>query len=139
VYLPERPDRPLALVCKTLAGHDRPLVLLTSLCAEDAVTAARVLRYYRRRWRCEEAARFLKGEVGLERFAVRSYEAMPRLMLLAMLAMALLTWLQLHFASLAKRLREQGPGRHAIKFLYYRLAAWFREQIGPELPSAGPP
>ena len=98
-----------------------------------------MLRYYRRRWRCEEAARVLKSELGLERFAVRTYEALPRLMLRAMWAMALLTWLQLHFASLARRVREQRPGRHAIKFLYYRLVTWFREQMMPGPSSAPPP
>jgi hypothetical protein len=139
VYLPERPNHPLALVCVTLPGHDRPLMVLTNLCAEDDASAARVLRYYRRRWKCEEAIRFLKSELGLERFAVRRYAAFGRLMLLATLAMALLTWLQLHFASLARSLREQRPGRHAIKFLYYRLAKWFQEQIPPGLPSAAPP
>jgi hypothetical protein len=31
VFLPERPDQPLYLVCKTTPGYDRPLILLTNL------------------------------------------------------------------------------------------------------------
>jgi len=134
VYLPERPDRPLYLVAKLVPGHDKPLMLLTTLTAEDPATAARVLRMYRKRWKCEEAARFLKSDLGLERFAVRTYESFPRLMLLACLAMALLTWLQLHYATLRRRLCEQRPGRHAIKFIYYRLLNWLGRMLLP-IPS----
>jgi hypothetical protein len=129
VFLPERPDRPLHLVVKSLKGRDRPLVLLTTLAAQSPDTAKAVLCYYRRRWRCEESARFLKTGLGLERFALRTYEALPRLLFLAALAMGFLTWLQLHFASLPKRLCDRAPGRRKIKFAYYRLLDWFQEQI----------
>jgi hypothetical protein len=139
VYLPERPNDPLYLVCKQLPGHDRPLMTLTSLTVEDADGAAKVLSYYRRRWKCEESARFLKTELGLERFALRVYEAFEPLMLLAMLTMSLLTWLQLHYATLARWLAAAEPGRHAIKFLYYRLLKWFQDQIQPAPPTPIPP
>jgi len=129
VHLPERPNRPLYLVCKTLPGHDKPLMLLTSLTAEDLNTAKNVLSYYRRRWKCEEAARFLKSELGIERFALRRYESFPPLFLLACLAMSFLTWLALHFDSLARTLCAKAPGRRKIKFLYYRLLHWLQKHF----------
>jgi hypothetical protein len=131
VYLPERPNNPLYLVCKQVQGHDRPLMLLTALTVQNLDGAKRVLDYYRRRWKCEEAARFLKSELGLERFALRVYEAFGPLLLVAMLAMSFLTWLQLHFASLPRWLASASPGRHQIKFVYYRVLHWLQQQILP--------
>jgi len=129
VHLPERPDRRLYLVCKTLPGHNKPLMLLTSLTVEDLNTAKNALNYYRWRWKCEEAARFFKNALGIERFALRLYQSFPRLFLLACLAMSFLTWMALHFASLKKRLCQAVPGRHQIKFPYYRLLHWLQNQI----------
>jgi hypothetical protein len=139
VYLPERPDHPLHLVAKGVAGNDRPLMLLTALTVENLDTAKRVLSYYRRRWHCEEAARFLKKELGLERFALRTYEALPRLLFLAALAMGFLTWLQLRLASLPRWLCDKAPGRRKIKFAYYRLLQWFQQQILPDNTLPAPP
>ncbi len=76
-----------------MAGEDQPLILLTTLVVETLEQARVVLRYDRQRWACEEAAQFLKGRVGLERFRVRRYEAIQRLALLAMWAMGFLTWI----------------------------------------------
>jgi hypothetical protein len=129
VFLPERPDRPLHLVVKSRKGQDRPIILLTPLTVENLDTAKSALAYYRKRWTCEESARFLKTDLGLERFALRTYEAFPRLLFLAALAMAFLTWLQLHLASLPKWLCAKSPGRRQIKFAYYRLLQWFQDQI----------
>jgi hypothetical protein len=129
VYLPERPHAPLYLVCKTLKGRERPLMLLTALTVESARTAAGALSYYRRRWKCEESARFLKKELGMERIALRVYEAFAPLLLLAIVAMGFLTWLQLHFASLTHWLAKASPGKRKIKFLYYRLLEWLGKQF----------
>jgi hypothetical protein len=139
VYLPERPEQALYLVAKTLPGRDKPLILLTSLTAQDLNTAKNVLSYYRRRWKCEEAARFLKTDLGIERFALRLYESFPRLFLLACLAMSFLTWLALRFDSLSQRLCAKAPGRHPIKFLYYRLLDWLRNQFQHGPLEAEPP
>jgi hypothetical protein len=49
VYLPERPERPLYLVAKTIKGSDRALILLTALTVENLEAAKRALAYYRRR------------------------------------------------------------------------------------------
>jgi hypothetical protein len=139
VYLPERPNDPLYLVCKQVEGHDRPLMMLTSLTVQNLDGARQVLDYYRRRWKCEESARFLKTELGLERFALRTYEAFGALLLLAMLTMSFLTWLQLHFSALARWLAAASPGRHQIKFLYYRALEWLQQQILPAPPRGTPP
>lgn len=139
VYLPERPDRPLHLVAKTIKGSDRALILLTTLTVETLEAAKRVLSYYRRRWRCEESARFLKKELGLERFAIRTYEALPRLLFLAALAMGFLTWLQLRMPSLQTWLCGKSPGRRKVKFAYYRVLQWLQEQIIPPNVLPAPP
>lgn len=139
VYLPRRARDPLYLVCKQVQGHDRPLMLLTNLTVQGLQDAKRTLDYYQRRWKCEEAARFLKSELGLERFALRVYEAFGPLLLLAMLAMSFLTWLQLHFAGLTRWLASASPGQHEIKFLYYRCLQWLAQQILPALPKRIPP
>jgi len=139
VHLPERPDIPLYLVAKTRAGQDKPLMLLSTRTVENLLTAKSVLTYYRWRWSCEEAARFFKSELGIERFALRLYHSFPRLFLLATLAMSFLTWLALSFNRLAQHLSASSPGRHKIKFLYYRLLDWLQEPfhhspLGPEPP-----
>jgi hypothetical protein len=120
-------------------GHDRPLIVLSGLCAEGDEQAGRVLRYYRWRWKCEESARFLKSRLGLEHIALRTYEAFGRLLLPAALAMGLLTWMQLAMPSLRDWLCGKGPGRREIKFAYYRLLDWLREQIQPAPRAKAPP
>lgn len=139
VYLPERPDRPLYLVAKTIKGSDRALILLTALTVENLETAKRALAYYRRRWSCEESARFLKKELGLERFAIRTYEALPRLLFLAALAMGFLTWLQLRMPSLHQWLCDKSPGRRKVKFAYYRVLQWIQDQVIPPKTLPAPP
>jgi len=140
VRLPERPDCPLQLVCKQIPGKDKPLIVLAhGLNADDDEQSRRVLRYYRWRWKCEESARFLKTSLGLEHIALRTYEAFGRLLLLATLAMALLTWMQLAMPSLNRWLCGKSPGRRKIKFAYYRMLNWLQEQIGPAPPKLQPP
>jgi IS4 transposase len=114
-------------------------MMLTLLRVEDLAGAKGVMDYYRRRWKCEESVRFLKSELGLERFALRVYEAFGPLLLLAMLAMSFLTWLQLHYASLSQWLASAAPGQHEIKFVYYRMLEWLQQQILPAPPRQIPP
>lgn len=138
VYLPERPNHPLYLVVKSIPGKDRPLILLSTLLVEDINTARTVLSYYRQRWKCEEAARFLKTDLGIELFSLRLYESFPRLFLLAALAMSFLTWLALRYVNLRRWLCAKRPGQHKIKFLYYRLRAWLQHHFSPR-PTARSP
>ena len=129
VFLPERPKHPMWLVCRTIPGQDKPLMLLGTLRAENWITARTVLGYYRRRWRCEEDARFAKTALGMERFCLRTYEAFGRLMLLLALAMSFLCWMALRQPTLTRWLMGRHPGLHQIKFPYYRLLEWLNRQI----------
>ena len=106
------------------------LILLTTRVVETLDQALQVLRYYQQRWACEEAARFLKSRVGLERFRVRCYEAIRRLAVLAMFAMGFLTWILLRSRDLPKRLFAwTGRFRRQRPFLYYRLLDGLQEFV----------
>ena len=130
VYLPDHPARPLYLVASWRVGQDEPLMLLTTLVVQTIDQARQVLGYYQQRWACEEGAEFLKGRIGLERFRVRRYEAMRRLMILAMFAMGFLTWILLRSRDLTKRLLAwTSRFRRQREFLYYRLLDGLQEFV----------
>jgi hypothetical protein len=130
VFLPAHRDRSLYVVASWRPGEDHPLILLTTLRVETLDQARLVLWYYRQRWACEEAAQFLKGRVGLERFRVRRYEAMQRLAVLAMWAMGFLTWILLHSRDLTKRLFAwTSRFRRQRAFIYYRLLDGLQEFV----------
>jgi len=130
VCLPGNLTQPLSLVASWRTGQNEPLMLLTTLVVETIAQARQVLGYYRQRWACEEVAQFLKGRVGLERFRVRRYEAMRRLILLAMLALGFLTWILLRSRDLTKRLLAwTSRFRRDCPFLYYRLLDGLQEFV----------
>lgn len=131
VFLPERPNHSLWLVVRSFPGSDRPLLLLSSLRAEDRMTAGNILRYYRQRWKCEESARLGKTALGMEKFCLRTYEAFPRLLLILMLVIGFLSWIELKQPGLIQWLCQKHPGQHKIKFGYYRLIEWLKRQIRP--------
>jgi len=127
VHLPNI-NKPLYLVASWRQGNDEPFILMTTLVVENIQQAKQVLWYYSRRWACEEAGRFLKNRVGLERFRIRRYEAIQRLAILAMFAMGFLTWVLIisrqitgWLLSLTSRFRKQVP------FIYYRLLDGLQE------------
>jgi len=77
-----------------IAPEDRkPMMLLTNLPVENLKDAKRILRFYIRRWECEEAIRFLKSQVNLEKIRTFRWSAIRRLVLLAVLVMIYLGWL----------------------------------------------
>lgn len=139
VALPERPHQPLWLVGKLTAGRNEPLILLSSLRADDLAGAKVVLQYYRCRWSCEESVRFLKTDLGIEQIALRTYESFARLLLLATLTMGFLTWLQLLRPKLLAWLRERHPGMRRIKFAYYRMLRWLQNSLDPVPTARCPP
>ena len=95
--------------------------------AEDA---RRVLRYYARRWECEEGIRFLKSEVNLEWIRTFNWTAICRLVLLAALVMLYLTWLLERQSNLADRMIAFGqPLPDSPDFLLYRLLTGLTEAI----------
>lgn len=123
-------DKPLYVVASWLPGHDEPLILLTTLAVETMDQTRNVLRYYKKRWICEEAGQFLKRRVGLERFRIRRYVAIQRLAILAMLAMGFLTWILLSSRDLTKRLFSlTSRFRKDVTFRYYRLLDGIQEFI----------
>ncbi|UCG46261.1 MAG: transposase [Phycisphaerales bacterium] len=127
VTLPDHPKQ-LYVVASWLPGAEMPLILLTTMVVEDIEQAKQIVWYYRQRWACEEVGQFLKSRVGLERFRIRHYEAIQRLMVLAMLAMGFLTWILLRTRLLTKALFQfTSQFRKKTEFLYYRLLDGLQE------------
>lgn len=121
VCLPSR-NESLYMVASWKQGCEKPLILMTTMVVENLQQAKQILWYYKQRWSCEEAGRFLKSRIGLETFRVRCYEAIKRLMILAMFAMGFLTWVLIR----SKRLRNHlftvtSRFRRNCRFSYYRL------------------
>lgn len=129
VRLPGR-DEDLTLVVSRLAGKAKPMMLLTNLPVENLKDAKRVLRFYIRRWECEEAIRFLKSQVNLEKIRTFRWSAIRRLVLLAVLVMIYLGWLVEAHPNICDRLvclsqpLPDNPG-----FLSYRLLGGLTEAI----------
>jgi hypothetical protein len=129
VRLPGR-EEDLTLVVSRIAGEDTPLMLLTNLPVENADDARRILRYYIRRWECEEAIRFLKSQVHLERVRTFRWSAICRLVLLATLVMIYLGWIVEEHPQMGERLISFGqPLPSEPDFLIYRLLTGLTEVI----------
>ena len=129
VRLPGR-DEVLTMVVARVPGRDVPFMLLTNLAVESADDARRVLRYYARRWECEEGIRFLKSEVKLEQIRTFNWTAICRLVLLCVLVMLYLTWLLEQNPNLADRLIAfSQPLPDKPDFLLYRMLTGLTEAI----------
>lgn len=129
VRLPGRQET-LTMVVARSPGRDLPFMVLTNLPVESPDEARRVLRYYARRWECEEGIRFLKSEVHLERIRTFNWMATCRLVLLCVLVMVYLTWLVERNPRLADRLIHLGqPLPDEPDFLLYRLLTGLTEAI----------
>jgi hypothetical protein len=129
VRLPGR-DEDLTLIVSRLAGNDKPMMLLTNLPVENLKDAKRVLRFYIRRWECEEGIRFLKSQVSLEKIRTFRWSAIRRLVLLAVLVMIYLGWLVEAHPTICDRLVYLSqPLPDKPDFLLYRLLAGLTEAI----------
>ena len=129
VRLPGRSES-LTMVVSRVAGHDVPFMLLTNLPVESPADAQRVLRYYLRRWECEEAMPFLKEQVNLESIRTFRWSAICRLVLPAVLVMIYLAWLIEKHPRLTERLIEYGQVLpDEADFLFYRLLTGLTEAI----------
>jgi hypothetical protein len=129
VHLPDREEN-LTLVVSRLAGCQRPLMLLTNLPVENLRDAKRVLRYYVRRWECEEGIRFLKNQVNLEKIRTFRWCAIRRLVLLAVLVMIYLGWIFEAHPNIGDRLVHLSqPLPDKPDFLMYRLLTGLTEAI----------
>jgi Transposase DDE domain len=79
-------------------------------------------RLYRRRWKAEDAIRFLKTDLALERVRVLSWRALQHMIGLAALAMTLIALMALEpTAWLTKLLACGRPRRAPAEFLFYRI------------------
>ena len=129
VRLPGREEN-LTMVVSQLAGEDSPMMLLTNLPVENFDDAEYVLRFYIRRWECEEAIRFLKSQVNLEKICTFRWSAIRRLVLLAVLVMNYLGWLVEVHPNLCERLVYLSqPLADKPDFLLYRLVRGLTEAI----------
>jgi hypothetical protein len=129
VKLPGRNEE-LTLIVSRLAGHDKPMLLLTNLPVENVKDAKHVLRLYIRRWECEEAIRFLKSQVNLEKIRTFRWPAICRLVLLAVLVMVYLGWVVETHPSICNRLVYLSqPLPDNPDFLLYRLLGGLTEAI----------
>jgi len=129
VRLPGR-DETLTLVVSRLAGKDKPMMLLTNLPVENLKDAKRIMRFYIRRWECEEAIRFLKSQVNLEKIRTFRWSAIRRLVLLAVLVMIYLGWLTEAHPNICDRLVSLSqPLSDNPDFLLYRLLGGLIEAI----------
>lgn len=129
VRLPGR-DESLTLVVSRIAGQDKPMMLLTNLPVEDLKDAKRVVRFYIRRWECEEAVRFLKSQVNLEKIRTFRWSAIRRLVLLSVLVMIYLGWLVEAHPNICDRLVcLSQPLPDNPDFLSYRLLGGLTEAI----------
>jgi hypothetical protein len=129
VKLPSRDEQLTMIVCR-LAGYDKPMMLLTNLSVEDSKDAKRVLRLYIRRWECEEAIRFLKSQVNLEKIRTFNWTAICRLVFLAVLVMIYLCRLIEENPNICERLVYLSqPLPDNPDFVLYRLLTGLTEAI----------
>ncbi len=129
VCLPGR-DEALTLVVSRLAGQDKPMMLLTNLSVENLKDAKRIVRLYIRRWECEEAIRFLKSQVQLEKIRTFRWTAIRRLVLLSVLVMIHLGWnVEAHPDICDRLVSLSQPLPDNPDFLSYRLLGGLIEAI----------
>jgi len=121
VYLPDG-QKPLYVVAYRTRGYNEPVILLTDMVAEAFDLALQIRKRFVRRWDCETSIEFLKSKIGLERFAVRRYKSMQRLIFLAGLAMAFLSYLQSRCKDIYQRVNDHlRYSRQPKSFWFYRL------------------
>jgi len=121
VRLPGR-NETLTMIVARSPGKDVPFMLLTNLPVENLADGKRVLRYYIRRWECEEGIQFLKEQVDLEAIRTFRWTAICRLILLAVLVMLYLAWLWEKHLRLAERLIDYAQVLpDEVDFMFYRL------------------
>jgi len=130
VYLPDT-DKPLYVVAYQRQGYERPIILLTDTVVENRDLALGVRNRYAKRWvGCETSVEFLKSQIGLERFAVRRYRSMQRLIFLASLAMGFLSFLQSRCKDIHQRIEDRlRYSRNPKSFWFYRLLIALRDSF----------
>ena len=82
VYQPEDKSqtKPVWLVrAKVVGAVGKPWYLLTDWPVNDAESAMRIFRFYRRRWSVEDTFKFIKTSFGIEEVQMLGFEAVRRL------------------------------------------------------------
>jgi hypothetical protein len=121
LYLPSA-RKPLYVVAYQTPGYDEPVILLSDMVVENFELALRIRSRYAQRWDCETSIQFLKSRMHLERFAVRRYRSMQRLVFLASLAMGFLSFLQSRCKNIRQRINDRlRYCREPKGFWFYRL------------------
>ena len=130
LYIPDT-DKPLYVVAYKRQGYEQPIILLTDMVVENRDLALGVRNRYSKRWvGCETSVEFLKSQIGLERFAVRRYRSMQRLIFLASLAMGFLSFLQSHCKDIHQRINDKlRYCREPKSFWFYRLVIALRDSL----------
>ena len=106
------------------------MMLLTNLPVENIKDAKHIMRFYIRRWECEEGIRFLKNQVNLEMVRTFRWSAICRLVLLAVLVMIYLGWLVEQHPNICDRLVDLSqPLPDKPDFVSYRLLGGLKEAI----------
>jgi hypothetical protein len=125
VRLPKGEHDLLFVATPKAVNDPRPLKLLAWLGdgpLDLAHWTRQCLHLYRRRWKAEDAIRFLKTDLGLERVRVLSWRALQHMMALAALAMTLVALMALEpQAWLTKLIAAGRPRRAPTDFLFYRI------------------
>ena len=130
LYIPDT-DKPLYVVAYKRQGYEQPIILLTDMVVENRDLALGVRNRYSKRWvGCETSVEFLKSQIGLERFAVRRYRSMQRLIFLASLAMGFLSFLKSHCKDIHQRINDKlRYCREPKSFWFYRLVIALRDSL----------
>jgi len=128
VYLPGF-QKPLYVTAYHTRGYEQPVMVLTDMVVENRELALQVRNRYAGRWvGSESSVEFLKSRIGLERFAVRSYQSMQVLIFLASLAMGFLSFLQSRCRKIRRHIEDKlRYCREPKSFWFYRLLICLRD------------
>jgi hypothetical protein len=103
-------------------GRKRPLLLVTDRRPESSKEAGELIQAYLERWGSEEVTRASKQLTGLEKFRVRSFAAMRRLLWLAMIAVGIQALIILTRPRLRRAILDRAKEFiSTVRFVLYRV------------------
>ena len=103
-------------------GRKRPLLLVTDRRPESSKEAGDLIQAYLERWGSEEVTRASKQLTGLEKFRVRSFAAMRRLLWLAMIAVGIQALIILTRPRLRRAILDRAKEFiSTVRFVLYRV------------------
>jgi hypothetical protein len=125
VRLPKDEHELLFVASPKRVNDPRPVKLLAWLGDGDVDRerwTRRCQQLYRRRWKAEDAIRFLKMELGLEQVRVMSWRGLQHMMALVALAMTIIALAASEPREWVAEVIRSGRARRArAEFLYYRI------------------